>query len=544
MKSRQPQNTLLYVQVFHQGEFKFEKRVKINSLLRRTIKMGSKKNAEIFIPFLKTDIDVDMFRVGKGQAEVFLNERAEGFLNNVQQHSDIQDFLHAHESINNLYSAPSAPAVALPIGARGHMQLHGLEIIFKVAKATPPQTPQKITRKKISAETLVTKPKRRVSLEKKLLPIGVFSVGIAATAIALGLARAPASSGGGLLRVPMSTVTGFVAPETVRLLPYIYQQSFQIQNAIKLSLLWLVELNQRWNCAENGETCPAPVIPLLAEAKNNLSPLPTIQNFSEKIEKNLSALKQKPLPQSTEPAPFVLNATLQLAAPVAGERGESNFVVLSRRIEQLQQTEKALFKQAQQELKNPLGEEQKLAYAQAENLAQQAQKYHYRERLRAQIKKNAKKESGPVFISSLGLISAQKSDFSLIHPEQSPEMFTNLFHNAMYSSGTSVSPIQAKPKPTVPFESVESVLNNHKLEIKTCYNEALRQNINLQGEMVLTWKISELGKASDFHISKPNLADKVLEACLASQLMAWDFPKAQNGEAEVNFEIIFKKEQK
>lgn len=543
MKPHQPQNTLLYIQVFHQGDLKFEKKLKINSLLKRTIKLGSKKNAEIFVPFVKNDIDMDLFRIGKGQAELFLNHRIEGFLNTVQQHNDIQEFLHARESIN-IYSTREQSAVTLPIGARGHMHLFGLEITFKVAKSTQSAAAAQTIPKKPQKNTSLATPVRRGSLERKLVPISIFCIGAAGVAVVFGLIWSAPSSGGGLLRVPSSIVTRFLAPEGVRLLPYIYQQSYQSQNAVKLSLLWLVELNQRWNCAESGEVCPTPVIPLLADAKNNLSPLPSIQEFSNKIEKNLELLKQKPAAPSGEAAPFALNTTLKIAAPVAGERGESNFVVLSRRIEQLQQTEKALFKQAQQELKDTTDEEHKRHYQQAEALAQKAQKSHYRAHLRAQIKKDAKQDSGVVFISSQGLISAQKSDFSLLRTEQSSEMFTNLFHNAMYSSGTPSSPTQAKPKPTVPFERVELVLNDHKAEIKTCYNEALRQNANLQGEMVLTWKISEAGTASEFHISKPNLADKVLEACLASQLTKWEFPKAQNGEAEVNFEIIFKKEQK
>ena len=568
------QNTFLFLQVFQTGALQIEKKLKIDSFFSKKVKIGARPNCDLFIPFARTLLEMGIFKVGRNKVDIILDPRLDGFLSTGNKYGNLKEFTSPRGSLLQLSSIEEPLIVSLDYGSRGKIQFNGFDIAFKIEKEYPKKSELKI--QKIE-KNIFQMPEYDIPIERKVIPISLIATGLAFLPILFWLLKAPMQPMAGLINLPQDVSVRFIAPENMRLLPFIYKEKYDPNDNEKLAIFWVFELQKRWEAAEIGKNVQS-IIPFLQNAHKYIDPGVTIEDWEKSIYNNYKNLDMARTSKDSDRYFSFLKPYPAFSSVISGIEGASQYVTLLKRLKQLNEADNAILEYLEEEhlilkdyyetehharkpgIIDPPSTGQVLGpqpdksfniefknYKEAEREAKIAEKSTFRNTLIKNISYSRALESSQlssisnsvIWISDNGLIIP--SDFRRSNDKIGGDNeFNNMMHNAYYSVGIYKIPPLPPPKATIDYKMVDFVIFNKKEEIRSCYNSALRKMPGLHGNLTISWRILESGKANDISIIESSLNDKNLIACLESRLAVWNFPKPKNGTVVVTYPFEFK----
>ncbi|WP_172603974.1 AgmX/PglI C-terminal domain-containing protein [Fluviispira sanaruensis] len=566
-------NAYLHLVVFQTGSIQVEKKLKISSLFTKKVNIGSKPTCDLFIPYARTLLEMCIFKIGRSYVDIILDPRLDGFLNSGNKYGELKEFTSPRGSLAKLTSIEDPLIVPLEYGSRGTIRYSGFDIAFKIEKE---QIPKKINSLKGADNNPFALPPYDVSIERNVIPISLIATGLAFVPVLFWLLNAPMKPETGLINLPAEVSLGFIAPDNLRLLPFVFKTQYSDENATKLAVFWVRELQKRWEYAEDGKEYKS-IIPFLSNAHKYMDYEIPYENWEKKIFDNYKNIDQS-IPF------FTLERYYQYLKPypaffttLSGNNGESQYVTLIKRISQLKKTDAAIVEYLTSEheiLKDYYAKEfnaKKIGiveppstgqvlgrqpaksfyteyqqYKDAERNASIAETSDFRRSFYQDIEKNKEileKQSSllstpVIWITNTNLIIP--ANIKRIYDNENKETeFANMWHNALYSTGVYKIPDLPPPKAYVDIKMVEFAIFNKKEELRSCYNTVLRKNPVLQGNLILRWRILESGKAANIVVLKSSIQDQNLLTCIESRISVWNFPKPKNGSVIVTYPFQF-----
>ncbi len=89
-------------------------------------------------------------------------------------------------------------------------------------------------------------------------------------------------------------------------------------------------------------------------------------------------------------------------------------------------------------------------------------------------------------------------------------------------------------------EVIRRVVNQHKAEIKFCYERELNKQPDLEGRVVVAFVISPSGAVMSAQVSDSTLRNAGVESCLAGKVKTWSFPSPDGGGVvSVSYPFVF-----
>ena len=564
----------LFVQVFQMGIVQIEKKFQLNRLFSKNVKLGCFKFCDLYIPFEKNIFDMNMFKIGKGNAEVFLDPRLEGYINTSHKFGDLREFTSPRDALGILTSVDDPLPVKLGFGARGRLRFNDFEVIFKVGY---PEKEKVVTNIPQLSNNIFALPESDILSEKLVIPLSALVMIFIFASILNWLLNFPAKNLVGFLRIPSEVTAEFIAPQNMRLLPYVFGDNFIPDQTPKLALLWIKELQNRWESIEEGKEFSSS-IPFLKEKRDFPVYEDKVALLKGQVAKNYAKVEQNREEWIPEERYYTyIKKSPYFASIVSGKDGQSNYFTIEKRLHQLSLSDKALIEYLKLEhivlkeyyLKehdakkkgivdvpqtgqvigaqpDPIFKKELVNYQNAEVYAKIAIASSFRKNLNKNIKSQNIKDklendlrTQSVFITSQDFIYPYEflEDKREINLEDDYETF---LYNANFSDIFILPPLP-KPKPTIDIKMVEFVVYNKKEEIRSCYNSSLRRNPNLTGQIFLKWFINENGKAENIQTDKSALYEKNLFHCVQSRIASWSFPRSKNGAFLVHFPFKFVK---
>ena len=96
-------------------------------------------------------------------------------------------------------------------------------------------------------------------------------------------------------------------------------------------------------------------------------------------------------------------------------------------------------------------------------------------------------------------------------------------------------------KGRLPREAIKKVIDEHRAEIRWCYEAVLQDNPKLEGKVTLRWRIDSDGKVTRVEVTETTLESPAVEGCMVEKVKKWEFPKPEGGGlVEVNYPWVFK----
>lgn len=90
-------------------------------------------------------------------------------------------------------------------------------------------------------------------------------------------------------------------------------------------------------------------------------------------------------------------------------------------------------------------------------------------------------------------------------------------------------------------ELIRRVIEQHKAQIRYCYEKELVRNPGLFGKLGMVWTIQGDGTVRDVSVKQTTMNDPNVERCIAGKIRTWQFPKPKGGGIIiVNYPFVFK----
>jgi len=88
-------------------------------------------------------------------------------------------------------------------------------------------------------------------------------------------------------------------------------------------------------------------------------------------------------------------------------------------------------------------------------------------------------------------------------------------------------------------EVIQGVVKEHTAEIRTCYENELKNNKELAGKLDLSWTVGAEGTVTEV-VAKENTLNKAVEDCVVEAIKKWTFPAPKGGETvKVDYPFVF-----
>jgi outer membrane biosynthesis protein TonB len=90
-------------------------------------------------------------------------------------------------------------------------------------------------------------------------------------------------------------------------------------------------------------------------------------------------------------------------------------------------------------------------------------------------------------------------------------------------------------------EVIQRVIDQHKNQIRYCYEVELQRKQDLEGKVALKWVIAATGAVAKVIVTETTINNKNVEECIKSKVKTWIFPApAGGGIVEVNYPFVFR----
>ena len=91
------------------------------------------------------------------------------------------------------------------------------------------------------------------------------------------------------------------------------------------------------------------------------------------------------------------------------------------------------------------------------------------------------------------------------------------------------------------MELVRQVIDQHRHQIRYCYNQALIRQPELTGKLTMRFTIGERGYVAHASVAKSNLGSAGMESCITKRIRTWKFPAPRGGgSVMVNYPFLFR----
>src|SRR5580765_6799741 len=112
-------------------------------------------------------------------------------------------------------------------------------------------------------------------------------------------------------------------------------------------------------------------------------------------------------------------------------------------------------------------------------------------------------------------------------------MFTAAAHGKRTAVPSKDPPPEKVAPPEIEQSTLNAVVERNKLDMKICYQRALKRESSLRIKVVAKLKIAE-GRASDVVFGDAQLHKEEIGVCLSNAIKSWEFPVASK---EYGFEF-------
>ncbi|MDX9719221.1 MAG: AgmX/PglI C-terminal domain-containing protein [Myxococcota bacterium] len=86
---------------------------------------------------------------------------------------------------------------------------------------------------------------------------------------------------------------------------------------------------------------------------------------------------------------------------------------------------------------------------------------------------------------------------------------------------------------------IQKVVNQHKGELKACYERELQKKRELEGKLTMQWLIDSSGNVAMVVVQESELNDSALETCVANSIRHWRFPPVKGSMIKVSYPFDF-----
>jgi TonB family protein len=88
---------------------------------------------------------------------------------------------------------------------------------------------------------------------------------------------------------------------------------------------------------------------------------------------------------------------------------------------------------------------------------------------------------------------------------------------------------RAEVKGSLDKDIIRRIVRAHINDVRSCYNQGLTKNPNLQGRVAITWTIDKTGKVTESKVQESSVEDPAVAPCIADAVKTWKFPKPKGG---------------
>jgi hypothetical protein len=88
-------------------------------------------------------------------------------------------------------------------------------------------------------------------------------------------------------------------------------------------------------------------------------------------------------------------------------------------------------------------------------------------------------------------------------------------------------------------EVIRRIVRQHLNEVRSCYNQALSRNPNLEGRVVVQFTITDVGSVPKAIVQENATKDSSVARCIADAVERWTFPRGgKSGIALVSYPFM------
>lgn len=89
---------------------------------------------------------------------------------------------------------------------------------------------------------------------------------------------------------------------------------------------------------------------------------------------------------------------------------------------------------------------------------------------------------------------------------------------------------------------VRQIIEERLPAIRICYETALLQNAELQGEVMMSWTVQPLGNVSDVVSESHDITNTELQSCIRERVSQWKFPEPKGGGiVNIRYPFVFRR---
>lgn len=88
-------------------------------------------------------------------------------------------------------------------------------------------------------------------------------------------------------------------------------------------------------------------------------------------------------------------------------------------------------------------------------------------------------------------------------------------------------------------KTLRRAVRKRRFQLQICYENALRKNFRLKGQMEWEWVLDTRGKVSGLALVNSDIKDRQMIRCIKSRIAKWQLPKARNGKVKIRFPFTF-----
>jgi outer membrane biosynthesis protein TonB len=92
----------------------------------------------------------------------------------------------------------------------------------------------------------------------------------------------------------------------------------------------------------------------------------------------------------------------------------------------------------------------------------------------------------------------------------------------------------------LPSEVIKSTIQKNVTQLKTCYDQQLAKNPDLEGRMKIHFTIEEDGTVSGAGVEDGEMANRKLRECLEKTVSRMTFPASKAGKTQITYPLMFK----
>lgn len=538
---------------------------------RRVITLGSKPSCDLWVQYGRMPSAIKTFFVEGEHFGLMLEPRFSGMINTGHEFGSVAEKLRPQGALTALAAINVPLAIALATGSRGVLNLEGYDILFKVEKAAP--LPKPVLASDHARRRLFDNLTQGSRLEKWPVLAAVICIGIMFVPLLAWVTAAPSTKPSSVLQLPQHVLYDFIHPEHFRYLPKIYGSSFNPDDAVPLAIKWVLELQQRWDAEDRGESYASPV-PLLGDFNRPQLAQERVRRWQETVKRRHGALEATRVDPKSDRYFRFQKPYPTLVVQTSGSSAGSLYARQLSRIDGFDATYRALhsvilaeqefltqhYRERGYERKglfvSPLPEARKdfepdeafanegKMFAAAEGWAafSSQRPYLLRGRKKSGRTLAEQKRNYPV----PGLLQTGLLVPSFLVPRESGgtpgEAEAQLLSNTKYALGVLSIPPAPLPRGTIDQTELEAVLLDRREEVRGCYEDSLQRQADLEGTLRLGWWIDLSGKARTVQVAQSDLKSSEsprLISCLENLILSWNFPRPRHAAVRVVYPFRF-----